>query len=944
MDYKDTLLLPKSDFPMRGNLPQNEPKIYEKWQKNSTAYKKISSNQNPTKKPFTLHDGPPYANGNLHIGHALNKILKDIVIKTHFFDGQSVRYTPGWDCHGLPIEQQVEKSLGKDEQGRAKKDSLPKSKIRSLCREHAAKYLAIQSGEFQQMGVIGDFENPYKTMDFAFEANIYRTLCEVAKKGLLSTRSKPIFWSWAARSALAEAEVEYKDKEDFSIFVGFALSVESKRKLGLESLESSIESKNGQKGVIKAVIWTTTPWTLVANQAIALNPNEIYVIKKEGFILAKPLLESLVEKGLTKGEILREIPAKEFEYCEAINPLNARKSVLLLGEHVLMEGGSGLVHTAPGHGEDDYFLWLRYAGESALEAYNPTQILMPVDDRGCYDESLRKFGLLPSEVVDEFIGLHIFKANDKLLSLLGENLISSSKFIHSYPHCWRTHEPVIYRATKQWFILMDKPFLNGKSLREVALDAISKTKFYPESGRNRIKAMIENRPDWCISRQRDWGVPIAFFIDKESKEPLLDSAVLESIAQIFEKEGCDAWWEREIEELLPPSHKARAHKYEKCEHILDVWFDSGSTWNAVLKSGIYDAGEYPSDMYLEGSDQHRGWFQSSLLLSCALNGYAPYKAVLTHGFTMDAQGRKMSKSLGNVVLPQEVLKQYGSEILRLWVALSDYQNDQKISPEILKQVSEQYKKIRNTIRFLMANVNDLDSLSDEGDLGQIDRFILSRAFSTFSEVRAYFREYDFIAAMQILSFFISNELSGIYLDLCKDSLYCDSKEAKERRASQSVMAVILSHLCHILAPILTYTIEEALSYAPKILGVNDVFSLKPLNAYDKAFSDKNAEIDFAPLLELRNKFNEILDGLKKDAVVKSGLELCVEGDFGDFKEGAKWLIVSECKVKGEKIASLEIDGKSYAIHKSGECKCERCWRYMARSSGGLCERCESVIS
>ena len=936
MDYKDTLLLPKTDFPMRGNLPQNEPKIYERWQKDCAAYHKMRSlratNTHNPQRTFTLHDGPPYANGNLHIGHALNKILKDIVIKTHFFNGDAVRYTPGWDCHGLPIEQQVEKSLGKDAQGKAKKDTLPKSKIRELCRAHAAKYLAIQADEFKQMGVLGDFENPYKTMDFAFEANIYRTLCEVAKRGLLATRSKPIFWSWAARSALAEAEVEYKDKEDYSIFVGFSLTQESKQKLSLEPNKE-----------IKAVIWTTTPWTLLSNQAIALNPNEIYVITEEGYLLAKPLLDSLINKGITKGEILKEIYAKELEYCEAINPLNERKSVILLGEHVLMEGGSGLVHTAPGHGEDDYFLWLKYADEAKMAKYNPTQILMPVNDKGCYDESVCE--LLPSSVANDFVGLHIFKANEKILELLGENLISCSKFVHSYPHCWRTHEPVIYRATKQWFILMDKPFLDGKSLREVALKAIDETRFYPASGRNRINAMIENRPDWCISRQRDWGVPIAFFIDKESGEPLLDEAVLESIAKTFEKEGCDAWWDKEIEELLPSSHKSQAHKYEKCEHILDVWFDSGSTWNAVLKSGIYDAGEYPSDMYLEGSDQHRGWFQSSLLLSCALQGRAPYKAVLTHGFTMDANGQKMSKSKGNVVLPQEVLKQYGSEILRLWVALSDYQNDQKISNDILKQVSEQYKKIRNTIRFLMANVSDLDCLAKESDLGQIDRFILSRAFSAFGQARAHFKEYNFISAMQILSYFISNELSGIYLDLCKDSLYCDEKNGKERVAHQSVMAVILSHLCHLLAPVLTYTIEEALSFAPKILGVGGefgVFEIASLESYKEIASDRE-NVDFTLLLELRNKFNETLDSLKKDGVVKSGLELCVVGDFGDFKESAKWLIVSEeGKKLGEKIATIEIEGKIYAIHKSGECKCERCWRYMASSSGGLCERCEKI--
>ncbi|MDA3967755.1 isoleucine--tRNA ligase [Helicobacter sp. WB40] len=918
MDYKDTLELPSTEFPMRGNLAQNEPKTYNKW-KQDLVYSKMLENRQGCEE-FNLHDGPPYANGHLHIGHSLNKILKDFIVKYHYFNGKKVYYTPGWDCHGLPIEQKVEEKIGK-----GKKETLPKVKIRELCREWATNFVKIQGDEFQSLGVVGDFDKPYKTMEFAFEADIYKALCEIAKNGLLLERSKPVFWSWAAKSALAEAEVEYQDKEDYSIFVAFELKKDSVDKLNISGIDS-----------IKAVFWTTTPWTLPANQAIALNPNEMYVITKEGYILAKELLSSMVDKGITKGEILCEYKGSHFENLVATNPLNNRDSRLILGEHVLMSGGSGLVHSAPGHGEDDYYVCLKY----------DIPVIMPVDDGGLYDNTLKTQGLLKEDIVDEFIGMHIFKANERILELLGDNLLHSSKFVHSYPFCWRTHKPVIYRATKQWFILMDKPFFEGKTLREIALSELDKTRFYPEHGKNRIYSMIENRPDWCISRQRDWGVPIAFFNDKESGEPVLDKEVLDYVADIFYKDGCDAWWEREIVELLPESWKHKAQTLEKSKHILDVWFDSGSTWKAVLQSGNYNSGNYPASMYLEGSDQHRGWFQSSLLISCAINHKAPFKNIVTHGFTMDEHGEKMSKSKGNVIAPQEILKEHGSEILRLWVAMSDYQNDQRISKNILKQVGENYRKIRNTIRFLLANTNGLDELYYE--FSEIDLWILESAKKCFDSIHALLGEYEFAKAIQELTYFLNAELSGIYLDICKDNLYCNAIDSKERLASQSVMALIASRLFALLAPILTYTIDEALGYTKsKALlqlcnGGDSVFDI----IYSPMPSFATPSHNFESLLEFRSLFLEQIDILKKDSKIKSTLEVDLLALNNTFKELHLWLMVSNVTNSSneEILGTFSSGGMDYKIVKASGKKCPRCWQYLSKEEDKPCPRCDEVLS
>jgi len=917
MDYKETLLLPKTDFPMRGNLPTNEPKRYQRWFE-TDIYERMKRKREGAPL-FTLHDGPPYANGDIHIGHALNKILKDIILKYNYFQGKAVRMTPGWDCHGLPIEQKVEEKLGK-----SKKEAMPTEQFRALCREHAAKFIDIQRDGFKSLGVIADWENPYVTMDFKFEANIYRTLCEVAKRGLLVERHKPIFWSWAAQTALADAEVEYEDKEDYSIYVHFELSDAAKEKL-------DIHEKAG------LVIWTTTPWTLPANTGISLNPDEMYVLTDDGHIVAEARYDAMIEEGVVSGHASRKIAATELEGLLAINPLNGRPSKVVLGEHVLMDGGTGCVHTAPGHGEDDYKVGLKYGLE----------VIMPVDEKGLYDESVVGLNLLPNP--EAFVGMHIFKANEKILELLGESLLKVSKFVHSYPHCWRTKKPLIYRATNQWFISIDdKPSGSDKTLRESALGAIEDVTFYPATAKNRLKPMIEGRPDWCISRQRSWGVPIAFFRVKSTKAVIFDEDVLDHVAALFDEHGADAWYSMSIAELLPKGSKYNPDDLEKIEDILDVWFDSGSTWNSVLSSGNYDAGNYPASLYLEGSDQHRGWFQSSLLLSSAINQKSPYETLITHGFTVDEKGEKMSKSKGNVVAPDKVIKQYGSEILRLWVALSDYQSDLKISDGILKQTAEQYRKMRNTFRFLLANINDLDALVSSEAYGELDRWILAKAREVFASVRASFDANDFLKGFATLNHFITNELSGIYMDITKDRLYCEAKESDIRRATQSAMLLISKAMLGLVAPVITYTADEILEYAPPIFKeeMETIFDLvyEEVPKVAPSFED-------AVLLEAREKFSEAIDSLKKEKVIKATLELEIAGDRELFpiennKDLEDWFVVSAVKTssEGEQVATFEAGGKIFSVHKATAYKCPRCWRFTAEEEETLCSRCAEVVA
>lgn len=919
MDYKETLLLPTTAFAMRGNLINNEPLRYAAWDK-ANVYAKMKAKRKDAQS-FTLHDGPPYANGNIHIGHALNKVLKDIIVKHNYFNGKSVRFTPGWDCHGLPIEQQVEKKLG----GKQKKELLEKHEVRRLCREHAAKFVDIQRDEFKTLGIIADWEKPYVTMDFRFEANIYRTLCSVAKKGLLIERSKPVFWSWAERTALAEAEVEYEDKESHSIFIAFELDAQAKAKLNITTNAAP-------------VIWTTTPWTIPANTGISLNPDEAYVLTDTGYIVAAALLEQLIKDEVLSGEVVRTFSAKEFENLNAINPLNKRSSRIVLGEHVLVDSGTGCVHTAPGHGEDDYRIGLVY----------DLEVVMPVDETGCFDESVVRDGLIPG--AEDFVGRHIFKSNDDLIALMGDAVLKVSKFTHSYPHCWRSHTPLIFRATKQWFISVDEtPQGEDKTLRNIALDEIEKTLFVPQSGKKRLTSMVANRPDWCISRQRDWGVPIAFFRVKATGEVILDEKVLNFTAMVFEMQGSDAWYSLPTEHLLYPGSGYKADEVEKVTDILDVWFDSGSTWNSVLKSRNYDAGKYQADLYVEGSDQHRGWFQSSLFLSAAVEHKAPYKGVLTHGFTVDEKGEKMSKSKGNVIAPDKVLKEYGSEILRLWVASSDYQGDLKISQGILKQISENYRKLRNTFRIMLANINDLETLTPYEEMGELDKWILGVASEVFADVHKSFSEYSFVHGMSMLNNFIANELSGMYIDMTKDSLYCNAKNDPRRMASQSAMALITKSLLLLMAPILTYTADEIVEHAPAIIkgDATDIFDLtyEPLEKiaanFDAEYMDK-----------AREGFGAVVDRLKKEKIIKSTLELIIYTESKvaldmSSVDAEDWFVVSgvfEDSADEEILGSFKVGSDTFSIAKATAHKCPRCWKYQADSEESTCKRCEEVVS
>jgi isoleucyl-tRNA synthetase len=911
-EWKETLLLPKTRFPMRGNLPKNEPKRYRKWFEEG-IYRKMKENRKGSPR-FNLHDGPPYANGHIHIGHALNKILKDIIVKYYYFQGYDIRYVPGWDCHGLPIEQKVELEIGRE-----KKEQLPKVKIRELCRRHAQKYIDIQMEEFKSLGVIGDWDNPYKTMDFQFEADIFKALTEIALKGLIVERYKPIYWCTHDKTALAEAEVEYQDKEDYSIYVAFPLTSESLKKLGVE------------KGSI--VIWTTTPWTLPANMGVVVHPEEVYSLTSDGYIVAQKLLPQLKKEGVVGGDEVKTFTGKELEGLKATNPLNGRESLLLTGEHVSMEDGTGAVHTAPGHGEEDYRVWLEKVGDP--------DILQPVDQEGRYMPIIVEKGLLPGE----FVGVFIFDAQPKILEMLGEHLLKASKFIHSYPHCWRCHNPVIFRATKQFFIAMDKES-GGQTLRQRALEGIEKVKFTPPTGKNRLQSMVSNRPDWCISRQRDWGVPIAFFRRKDNGELVIDKEIFDHIYQLFQKEGADVWYTKSIEELLPPSKREMAENLEKVTDILDVWFDSGSTWFAVLKRpDRYDAGDYPASLYLEGSDQHRGWFQSSLLVSSAIEGIPPYKGILTHGFVVDENGEKMSKSKGNVVPPTQVTKKMGSEILRLWVASGDYSGDIKIGDNILKQVAENYRKLRNTIRFLLANTDDLPEIKIENP-AKLDLWILHRAKKVFDEVNYLFGKYDFSKGLQILTNFVVNELSGIYIEATKDRLYCELPNSPKRRNAQSAMALIAQQLLVTLAPILTYTTDEAVEYASA--GVKgDATSI-----FDFVYTPLTEVENPIPqsVLEVRKKFFELVDQLKKEKKIRDTLELFISTNYPPLLEGdlSELFVVSKIgeHLEGEKLGEFHMDDGRFVIRvlHSPLHKCPRCWRYLAEKEGELCPRCQSVVT
>ena len=783
MDYKKTLNLPKTAFPMKANLSQREPERLKQWNA-AGLYQKIRENSAGRKK-FILHDGPPYANGAIHIGHAVNKVLKDIIIKAKTLSGFDAPYVPGWDCHGLPIELMVEKKVGKAGV------KVPPAAFRKACREYAAKQVKMQKEEFIRLGVLGEWDNPYLTMDFAFEADIIRALGKIIIKGHLTKGAKPVHWCTDCGSALAEAEVEYEDKHSPAIDVRFHVHDEA---AFLAKCHHAPEHEG--TGPLSVVIWTTTPWTLPANQAVSLHPDFEYAVvqcevngQQERLVLAEQLLKaSLLRYGIDDYHVIAYCKGQALEQQLLEHPFYERLVPVIIGDHVTAEAGTGAVHTAPGHGQEDYVVGQKYG----LPVDNP------VGDNGVFLEN-----------TELFAGEHVFTANDHVLAVLKENqkLLHMESLLHSYPHCWRHKTPIIFRATPQWFIAMDK-----NKLREQALNEIKRVDWIPDWGQARIAGMLENRPDWCVSRQRTWGVPITLFVHKQTAELHPRSVeLIEEVALRVEQQGIDAWFELEPPELLGDE----AQHYEKIQDILDVWFDSGVTHACVLDRRLQLG--FPADLYLEGSDQHRGWFQSSLLTSVAMNDVAPYKSVLTHGFTVDAQGRKMSKSRGNVVAPQTVMKSLGADVLRLWVAATDYRGEMSVSDEILKRTSDGYRRLRNTARFLLSNLDGFEprkhAVAAENMLA-LDRWVVDRALTLQQEVIAAYDAYQFHLVYQKVHHFCAMDLGGFYLDIIKDRQYTTQQDSLARRSAQTAMYHVIEALARWLAPVTSYTADEIWQYIP----------------------------------------------------------------------------------------------------------------------------------
>ncbi len=922
MDYKHTLNLPKTDFPMKADLPNREPKLLKHWQE-IDLYGKLRSIYKGKKK-FILHDGPPYANGNIHTGHALNKILKDIVIRYKTMRGFDSPYVPGWDCHGLPVEHQLFKEL------KITKYDIDQVKFRKKAYDYAMKYVGIQREQFKRLGIMGEWQKPYLTLSKGYEAEIVRSFGKLVEKGYIYKDLKPVNWCAACETALAEAEVEYEDKTSPSIYVKFKLT------------KYEVRSTNDE---VYFVIWTTTPWTLLANVAIALHPDAEYAFvdipaagalgsRQEIYIIAKSLVEAAMNKiGIKNYKIIKTLKGKELEGVETKHPFIDRNSKVVLAEYVSMEDGTGCVHTAPGHGQEDYVTGKRYS--------LPT--IMPVDSKGKFDSTC-----------GEFSGMNVIKADKPILEKLKslDKLLHEEDVTHSYPHCWRCKKPIIFRATEQYFLKIDH-----KDLRRHMLKAISsEIKWIPKEGESRISAMVENRPDWCLSRQRYWGVPIIAFYCKGCKEVLLDAKVIEYVAGIVEKEGADAWFARKEEDLMPEGTKCRScggSHFIKETDIIDVWFDSGVSHQAVLKTS--KELDYPCELYLEGSDQHRGWFQSALITAMGIDGRAPYKEVLTHGFVVDGEGKKMSKSLGNVITPEEVMKKYGADILRLWVASSDYSEDVRMSDEILNRLADAYRKIRNTYKYLLSNLYDFDPDKegiDYKDMLEIDRWILHKLARVITDATRNYEAYAFHKVYRDVYNFCVTEVSAIYLDVLKDRMYTFTKNSRERRSGQSAMFEVLQALLRIMAPFISITTDEAWGYLSARNKAESVHleSWPDENIY-KTWMDKTLDEKWTHLTGMREEVLKSLEEKRQDGTIGSSLEAAVTiimNDAGvklvleEKKDFLRYLfIVSQVKL---------FDGEpAILIEKAKGKKCSRCWNYseavgLDKAHPTLCERCVKNIT
>lgn len=915
-DYSKTVNLHESPFPMRGNLAKREPAWVKQWQ-DQKRYQKLRQIAQGRPK-FILHDGPPYANGDIHIGHAANKILKDIIIRSKTLAGFDVPYVPGWDCHGLPIEVMVEKLHGKD---------MPHSKFRELCREYATEQIARQKKDFIRLGVVGDWEKPYLTMDFKTEADTVRTLGEIYKAGYLYRGSKPVQFCLDCGSSLAEAEVEYKDKISPAIDVKYLFNDNAALAKAFRLPEIS--------GECFAVIWTTTPWTLPASQAISAGADIVYQLidtPKGKLVLAKDLAEDALKRYELSGSVLAETTGAALENLKATHPFLDREIPILNGDHVTTDAGTGLVHTAPAHGLEDYVVSNKYG----IKLYNP------VNAQGCFISELPRLA-----------GMHVFKqGNDAIIEWLKENdrLLKHDKIEHSYAHCWRHKTPLIYRATSQWFIGMDKVGTNGTTLRNNALKAVDDTEFVPAWGRARLQAMIEGRPDWVVSRQRFWGTPMALFAHKEMGELHPNSAeLLEKVAQRIEQKGINAWFELDKSELLSPED---CEQYDKLSDTMDVWFDSGSTHYSVLKQR--DELAHPADLYLEGSDQHRGWFQSSMLTGCATLGRAPYKQLLTHGFVVDQNGRKMSKSVGNVVAPQEVYNEFGADILRLWAANTDYSGELAISKEILKRVTEIYRRIRNTLSFLFANLKDFNPIEDaipQADMVEIDRYALVLARQLQEKLAGeYYPRYAFHFAVQELVQFCSEDLGAFYLDILKDRLYTTKANSHARRSAQTALYHITRSLVLLMSPILCFTAEEAW----ELIGGGEEDSVLYHTWHEfptmPAASETALLEKWTAIREARAAVSAAIEPLRVSKEVGSSLQAEVVLTAPENVFAALETLDDELKfvMLVSKIQLVQGDELSATVTSSQEQKCERCWHYVA-SVGSvaqhptLCARCVENI-
>jgi isoleucyl-tRNA synthetase len=932
MDYKATLNLPQTSFPMKANLPEREPQMLAVWEREG-LYARIQEARRGDPL-YILHDGPPYANGRIHIGHALNKILKDVIVKSKTMEGFRAPYLPGWDCHGLPIEHQVLKDLGE------KKKTLSKVEIRKRCREYAEKFYQVQRDEFRRLGVLGAWEQPYLTMNPAYEATILREFGKFVEKGSVYKGLKPVLWCVVDETALAEAEVEYEDHTSPSIYVKFTL-VNPPRELGIE--QAGIKS-------VSMVIWTTTPWTLPANQAVAVHPEFDYAFVQRGdevFIIAEKLVPS-VSKACDFPDykiLFKRVGADIASVSSKIHyrrPFSNHVSPVLLAEFVTLDQGTGCVHIAPGHGQEDYVLAL--SSNAILPKHEQLNIFAPLDNTGRFTQE-----------VPEFAGQNVFKANPAIivrLKALGL-LLGEDKLTHSYPHCWRCKNPVIFRATEQWFVAMEK-----NNLRQLALEQIDQVCWIPKWGRERIYGMIQNRPDWCLSRQRTWGTPIPAFVCTVCGTVLKDPAVIEHIARLVEKAGAEMWFEKTAPELLPPGTKCECGGmiFEKENDILDVWFESGVSYAAVLKPRDW----WPADLYLEGSDQHRGWFHSSLLAGITTDDRPPYKAVLTHGFVVDGEGKKMSKSAGNVVAPQEVIKQYGAEILRLWVAAQDYREDLRISPAILAHLVDAYRKIRNTCRFLISNLYDFDPTVHRvafQQLPELDRWALLQLDELIGRVGRAYESFEFHVIFHELNNFCSVQMSATYLDILKDRLYTFAKNASSRRGSQTVLFDILTDVTRLMAPILAFTAEEIWQTIPgSQLGADSVH----LMHFPKQQPERqNPELEkrWEQLLAVRGDVQAALEVQRREKVIGAPLEAKVVLEAT--KEKYEFLKQYEAELPALFIVSqVELrqahegaEGSRIAVivQKAEGEKCQRCWNYRSTVGNNpahptLCDRCCEVVA